>query len=140
MQGATFVAPDMSTPLEYSLSRRERQIMDVLIELGEAPAEEVRKRLPEAPSYSAVRAMLAKLEAKGHIQHTERDLRYVYAPAAPAGEARDSAVQRLVRVFFKGSVGQAVVGLVDSGEDLSEEELDRIATAIAAARARRDRS
>jgi len=128
----------MSTSLEYSLSRRERQIMDVLIELGEAPAEEVRQRLPKAPSYSAVRAMLAKLEAKGHIQHTERDLRYVYAPAAPAGEARDSALQRLVKVFFKGSVSQAVLGLVDSGDDLSEDELDRIATVIAEARSRRD--
>jgi len=130
----------MTTSLEYSLSRRERQIMDVLIELGEAPAEEVRKRIPKAPSYSAVRAMLAKLEAKGVIRHTERDLRYVYAPAVPAGEARDSAVQRLVRVFFKGSLGQAVLGLVDSGDDLSEEELDRIASAIAEARTRRKQS
>ena len=114
--------------------------MDILIELGEAPAEEVRRRLPAAPSYSAVRAMLAKLEAKGLVHHTERDLRYVYAPAVPAGEVRLSAMRRLVKVFFKGSLAQAVVGLVNSGDELSAEELDRIADAIAEARTRKEGS
>ena len=126
----------MSIPLEYKLSRRERQIMDVVLELGEASADQVRKRLPEPPSYSAVRAMLSKLEDKGFVRHTERDLRYVYAPAVKKGEARDSAMSRLVRVFFQGSLAQAVLGLVESGDDLSDEELDRIAAAIAEARSR----
>ena len=114
-----------------SLSRRERQIMDILIELGEATAEEVRARLPEPPSYSAARAMLAKLEAKGRVRHTERDLRYVYQPAISRSAARTSAVARLINVFFGGSVAQAVTGMVDlSGDRLSDEDLDRIERAI----------
>jgi len=117
------------------LSRRERQIMDILIELGEATAEAVRSRLPDPPSYSAARAMLAKLEAKGQVRHTERDLRYVYAPRISEAAARRSAVARLIDVFFGGSVGQAVSGMVDlSADRLSEEELELMAEAIDAAR------
>ncbi len=120
------------------LSRRERQIMEILLELGEAPAAEVRKRLPDPPSYSAVRAMLARLEEKGAITHFERDLKYVYRPAISRTRARKSAVTRLVEVFFQGSVAQAVTGMVDQSEDdLSEAELDALAARIAAARKRR---
>lgn len=120
------------------LSRRERQIMDILLELGEAPAEEVRTRLPDPPSYSAARAMLRKLEEKGMASHREQDLRYVYSPAISREEARESAITRLVRVFFDGSAARAVNALVDrSASELSDEELDRLARAIEDARARR---
>lgn len=120
------------------LSRRERQIMDILLELGEAPAEEVRTRLPDPPSYSAARAMLRKLEEKGMVRHREESLRYVYAPAISRDEARESAVSRLVRVFFDGSAARAVNALVDrSTSELSDEELDRLARTIDEARKRR---
>ena len=90
------------------LSRREREILDVLFALGEeASAEEIRERLSEPPSYSAVRAMLAKLEAKGAIRHKEKGLRYVYLPTTPRNTARRSALQKLIHVFFEGSAGQA---------------------------------
>lgn len=112
--------------------------MDVLLELGEAPAEEVRVRLPEPPSYSAVRTMLRKLEDKGMIHHREENLRYVYAPAISRQEARESAVSRLVRVFFEGSTAQAVNSLVDlSAETLSDDELDDLERTLAEARRKR---
>lgn len=121
------------------LSRRERQIMDILLELGEAPAEEVRTRLPDPPSYSAARAMLRKLEDKGMVRHREESLRYVYAPAISREEARESAVSRLVRVFFDGSAARAVNALVDrSASELSDDELDRLARTIDEARKGRE--
>lgn len=120
------------------LSRRERQIMDVLLEAGEASAEEVRARLPEPPSNSAVRAMLARLEEKGQVTHGERGLRYVYRPAISRQEAQRSAVSRLVRVFFDGSAAQAVTGLLgQSADQLADAELDGLAAAIEQARQRR---
>lgn len=115
-----------STPL----TRREREIMDVLLELGdEASAEEIREKLPDPPSYSAVRAMLVKLEAKGVIRHKEKGLRYIYSPTTPRSAARRSALQRLVRVFFAGSAGDAVTALLDA-EKWSQEELDEMARQI----------
>jgi len=121
------------------LSRRERQIMEILLELGEAPAEDVRTRLPDPPSYSAARALLRKLEEKGMVRHREENLRYVYAPAISRDEARESAVSRLVRVFFEGSAARAVNALVDhSAAELSDEELDRLAATIEDARKRRE--
>ena len=112
--------------------------MEILLELSEAPAAEVRKRLPDPPSYSATRAMLARLEEKGAITHIERDLKYVYRPAISRTKPRKSAVTRLVEVFFEGSVAQAVTGMVDQSEDdLSEAELNDLAARIAAARKRR---
>jgi predicted transcriptional regulator len=129
-----------ASPSLAQLRRRERQIMEILLELGEATAEEVRKRLPSPPSYSTARALLARLEEKGAVRHTERDLRYVYSPAISLTQARKSAVSRLVDVFFEGSVAQAVTGMVDLGEsDLSREELDALAERIAEARKRRGR-
>jgi predicted transcriptional regulator len=120
------------------LSRRERQILDILFELGEATAEQVRAKLPDPPSYSAARAMLAKLETKGSVRHVERDLRYVYLPSVSRSAARSSAVSRLVKVFFGGSLGRAVTGMVDvAGERLSDEDLDRIEQAIRSQRKRR---
>ena len=109
--------------------------MDVLLELGEAPAEAVRIRLPDPPSYSAVRTMLRKLEAKGMIRHREENLSYVYTPAISREEARESAVSRLVRVFFEGSTAQAVNTLVDlRASQMSDEELDEVAHTIEEAR------
>ena len=113
-----------------TLSRREREIMDALLELGdEASAEDIRTKLPDPPSYSAVRAMLVKLEAKGVIRHKAKGLRYVYSPTAKRSAARRSALQRLVRVFFGGSHSDAVNALLDT-EGWSSEDLDAMARLI----------
>lgn len=122
------------------LSRRERQIMDILLELGEATSRQVHARLPNPPSYSAARALLTKLEEKGHVRHSERDLRYIYRPAVSREKESSSAAKRLVRVFFGGSLAKAVHGMVGvSAEDLTDEELDEIEAAVARARARKRR-
>ena len=120
----------MSARQKDHLTRRERQIMDALHELGdEASAEEIRVKLPDPPSYSAVRAMLAKLEAKGTIRHKEKGLKYVYSPTTPRATARRSALQRLVRVFFGGSTGDAVNALLDA-EEWSPVELEEMSRRI----------
>ena len=120
------------------LSRREREIMDVLFALGdEVSAEEIRERLTEPPSYSAVRAMLAKLEAKGAIRHKEKGLRYVYSPTTPRTTARRSALRKLVDVFFEGSAGEAATALLKE-EQWSNDELDMLASEIE--RVRKERS
>jgi predicted transcriptional regulator len=112
------------------LTRREREIMDALWELGdEASAEEIRERLPNPPGYSAIRALLARLEAKGAIRHKEKGLRYVYSPTTGRAAARRSALDRLVRVFFGGDAGEAVTAFLDA-EDWSAAELDQIAQRI----------
>lgn len=118
---------------EEILSRRERQIMDVLFEMGEASAEEVRERMPDPPSNSAVRAMLSRLENKEMIRHEAKDLRYVYSPAVSRSRARRSAVQRVVDVFFEGSVAKTVTALVElSGDKLTEAERERLSLLIRA--------
>jgi predicted transcriptional regulator len=123
----------------HHLTRRERQIMDALGELGdEASAEEIRVRLPDPPGYSAVRALLARLEAKGAIRHKEKGLRYVYSPTASRSAARRSALQRLVRVFFGGSTGQALSALLDS-ETWSPDELEEMSRRIERMRKERPR-
>jgi len=120
------------------LSRRERQIMDALFASREASVEEVRQLLPDPPSYSAVRAMLAKLEEKGHVRHVEKGLRYVYRPRGSRAKETSSALSRLVRVFYDRSAADAVTGMIDLSVDaMSDEELDRISEKIAAAK--RDR-
>ena len=118
------------TKPDPKLSRREREIMDVLFALGDrASAEEIRARLSDPPSYSAVRAMLVKLEAKGHIKHREEGLRYVYSPTTSRTTARRAALQQLVRVFFSGSAGEAASALLKN-EDWSEAELDSLTAEI----------
>jgi BlaI family penicillinase repressor len=118
------------TKQDPKLSRREREIMDVLFALGErASAEDIRARLSDPPSYSAVRAMLAKLEAKGHIRHREEGLKYVYSPTTSRTTARRAALQQLVRVFFSGSPGEAANALLKN-EDWSEAELDSLTAEI----------
>lgn len=120
-----------------TLSRREREILDVIFAIGgEASAEEIREKLSDPPSYSAVRAMLAKLEAKGAVKHKEKGLRYVYSPTMPRKTARKSALRRLVDVFFEGSKEQVVTALLDE-EKWSEDELDALARQIAERRKER---
>jgi BlaI family transcriptional regulator, penicillinase repressor len=108
------------------LSRREREIMDVLYALGDnAAAEDIRERLTDPPSYSAVRAMLAKLEAKGVIRHRTEGVRYVYSPVTSRTTAQKKAVSNLMRVFFEGSASQAVTALLKQ-ESWSDDELDAL--------------
>lgn len=105
------------------LTRRERQIVDVLYELGWASAADIQEKLPDPPSYSAVRAMLAKLERKGHIRHKAEGPRYLYRAVLPQSQARLNAMSRLVRTFFDGSVRQAINGLMGlAGEEMTDEE------------------
>ena len=112
------------------LSRREREILDVLFALGdEASAEDIRERLSDPPSYSAVRAMLAKLEGKGAVRHKEKGLRYVYTPTTSRSTARKSALRKLVDVFFQGSAGEAATALLKD-EAWSDDELDQLAREI----------
>lgn len=118
-----------------SLSRRERQIMDVLFRLGEATAADVMEGLPDPPSYSAVRALLRILEEKGQISHTQDGPRYVYRPTVAPEKARRSALRHVLRTFFDGSAEQAVAALLDeAGQDLSDDELNRLASLIEQAR------
>jgi BlaI family penicillinase repressor len=108
------------------LSRREREIMDVLYALGDnASADEIRARLTDPPTYSAVRAMLAKLEAKGVIRHRAEGLRYVYSPVTSKMAARRKAVSNLMRVFFGGSPVEAATALLKQ-EQWSDEELEAL--------------
>ena len=118
------------------LSRREREIMDVLYGLGEAPAEDIRGRLHDPPSYSAVRAMLVRLEAKGHIRHREEGLRYVYAPTVARATARKAALKQVIGTFFGGSLGDLVTSLVRN-ESWSDEELATLQEEITRARKER---
>jgi predicted transcriptional regulator len=114
-----------------SLTRREREIMDILHRRGRATAHDVQAELPEAPSYSAVRALLRLLEERGHVRHTEEDQRYVYRPAVARGDARRGALAHVVKTFFAGSVEDAVAALVESSRTkLSREELDRLSDLI----------
>ena len=121
----------MTSADQLALSRRERQIMDILFRLDRAGVSEVRDELPDPPSYSAVRTMLRRLEEKGHLTHEQEGQRYVYRPTVDPEAARESAVERLVRTFFEGSAGKTVAALLDqSASDLSDEELDRLAELI----------
>ena len=118
-----------------ALSRRERQIMDILYRRGRATAADVMADLPGEPSYSTVRTQLRILEGKGHVKHEEEGLRYVYSAALPRRAARKSALRHLVDTFFDGSTEQVVSALLGGeGNRLSESELDRIATLIEKAR------
>jgi predicted transcriptional regulator len=117
------------------LHPRERQIMDVVYLRGEASAAEVLERLPDPPSYSAVRAMLRKLEGKGFVTHIRDGLRYVYRPTRPIGEVQETSINRLLRTFFDGSPTKAVAAILDrSAGDLSDEQLDQQAEMLVDAR------
>ena len=121
------------------LSRRERQIMDVLYANGKATAAEVRERMAGSPGYSAVRAMLRILEEKGQVTHEQDGLRYVYRPALPASRAKRSALRHMVDTFFSGSPEKAVAALLNDSK-LTTEELDRLSKLVEDARRKGDPS
>ena len=117
------------------LSRRERQIMDIVYRRGSATATEVRESLPDPPSYSAVRAMLRILEEKGHLRHEQDGPRYVFHATLPVESARRSALRRMLQTFFDNSLEEAVATLLDvESSNVTEEELERLARMIEAAR------
>jgi len=122
-------------PKPNALSRRERQIMDILYKLERASVGQVLSNFADKPSYSTVRAQLRVLEEKGHVRHEEHGLRYVYVPAVPRDVARRSALRHLVETFFDGSTEKVVAALL-GGEvaRISPEELDRLARLIAKGR------
>jgi BlaI family penicillinase repressor len=124
-----------SKPAASALSRRERQIMDILYRRGKATGGEVMDELPGTPSYSTVRTQLRVLERKGHVRHEEHGLKFIYMPAVPRRAARKSALKHLVDTFFDGSV-EKVVGALLGGEGarVSDDELERIAEHVERAR------
>ena len=118
-----------------NLSRRERQIMDILFTLGRASGPDIQERLPDQPSYSAVRTILRVLERKGHIRHVEEGLRYVYLPEVERETAKKSAIQRLVSTFFDGSAKAAAAALLDpASAQLSDDDLKDLEGMIRKAR------
>jgi predicted transcriptional regulator len=119
------------------LGRRERQIMDALYRLGSGLVADVQAALSDPPSYSAVRAMLAKLEEKGHVRHEQEGARYLYHPVHTREEATRTALRRMLGTFFDGSAAKAVAAVLDaSGSELSREELDELAELVERARRR----
>lgn len=125
----------MSRALHAVLSRRERQIMDILFRLGRATAADVMAELPNEPTYSTVRTQLRVLEQKGHVRHEQEGLRFVYTPVVARNTARKSALRHVIATFFDGSPEKAVAALL-GGEatKLTDEQLDRIADLIAKTR------
>ena len=118
-----------------TLSRRERQILDILYARARATAAEIQAALPDPPSYSAIRALLRVLEEKGHVRHSEDGQRYVYSPRVARSKARASALKHLVETFFGGSTAEAAATLLDaSASKLSPAELDRIEQLIVRAK------
>ena len=114
-----------------SLSRRERQILEIIIERGKASATEVRAAMAVAPSYSAVRTLLRVLADKGHVRHRAEGLRYVYLPTVAREKAKRTAVRHLLKTYFNGSPEQIVAALLDvSSTELTRDELDRMAEMI----------
>ncbi len=121
----------MKRARHQTLSRRERQIMDVLYRLSRATASEIHQALPDPPSYSAVRAKLRVLEEKGHIRHEEQALRYVYLPVVSRDKAKQSALGHLLETFFDNSAEQAITALLNLKQAaLSRENLDRLSLLI----------
>jgi len=117
------------------LSRRERQILDVLYKAGRATAAEVQAAIADAPSYSAIRTLLRILEDKGHVRHEQDGSRYVYVPTVARDAAKRSAMRHLLNTFFEGSTTQAIAALLDEDASrLSETDWDRLAAAIRRAR------
>ena len=126
----------MTKSLHAVLSRRERQIMDILYQLGRATAAELLREMPGEPSDSTVRTQLRVLETKGHVRHEEDGTKYVYFPVVPRRVVRKSALKQVMNTFFDGSAEKVVAALLGpDGGRLSDEELDRIADLVSKARA-----
>jgi predicted transcriptional regulator len=124
-----------SAQLSAKLTRRERQIMDVLYRDGEATVADVMTQIPDPPSYSAVRATMNVLEEKGHVRHKQDGPRYVYVPAVPRDRARLAAMNHLLQTFFDGSAESAVVALLQmSDSSLSTTDFERLAAEVRKAR------
>lgn len=119
-----------------NLTRRERQIMDVLYACSQATAKEIEEKIPDAPTGATVRTLLKVLLKKGHIHHRQEGRAFIYEPKAAPAKAAQSAVKRLLEVFYQGSLERAVSGLLDARESPSEAELARLETLIREARAR----
>ena len=127
----------MVEPLQHKVTRRERQIMDILFRRGEASVAEVQADLPNPPGYSAVRTHLRILEEKGHVTHDQDGPRYVYRPALAKDKAKRTALHHLVDTFFNGSAEQAMAALLDDDSSrLSESELERLSRLVDEARKR----
>ena len=124
----------MGPELTADLSRRERQIMDVLFAMRQATVNEVLERIPDPPSYSAVRATMRVLEEKGHVEHHQDGPRYLYRPVVPQESARSAALRHLVRTFFGGSSELAAAALLGVNRRLTEADLRRLADRVEAAR------
>ncbi len=125
----------MANETQPELSRRERQIMDILYKLGRAAAGEVLAELADQPSYSTVRAQLRVLEEKGHVRHEDDGVRYVYMPKIPRDRAKHPALRHVVETFFEGSTEKVVAALLGPGTSkLSAEELGRLSSMIQKAR------
>src|SRR5215510_15331589 len=125
----------MKMPSHTELSRRERQIIDILYSQGRSTAAEVQAVLPDPPSYSAVRAMLRILEEKGHVRHEQDGPRYIYLPTVGRDRAKKTALKHVLQTFFNGSTEQALSALFDESDTrLSDRELDRLAELIDRAR------
>lgn len=116
---------------QKNLSRRERQIMDIIYEMNEATVAQVLEMIPDPPSYSSIRALLRVLEEKGHLVHKQVGPRYIYSPTLPREEARQNALKHVMKTFFDNSTEDAVAALLDiAEEDLSPQELKRISELI----------
>ena len=127
----------MANHSHKKLSRREREIMDIVYERGRVPVTEVMERLNEAPSYSAVRALMRILEEKGALRHEKQGQRYVFLPTLAREEAKRSALKRMLRVFFDNSTESAVAALLDlSYTQLTDEEWDRLTSIVEEAKKR----
>ena len=122
-------------PASPPLGPRERQIMDAVFQLGKASVAEVRRELPNPPSYSAVRAILGILEEKGLLRHEQDGLRYIYRPTVARGAAQQSALKHLVRTFFNGSPERAAAALLAMSDTLTPAELKRLTRLVESAKA-----
>ena len=117
-----------------TLSRREREMMNIIFRNGKATASDVMEAMVDAPTYSAVRATLRVLEQKGHLKHQHDGTRYVYIPTVNKEKARQSALDHLLNTFFDGSAASVVATLLERSKDISQEELDRLSSLITEAR------
>jgi predicted transcriptional regulator len=132
---ANFLALMAKSAVHHDLSRRERQILDVLYKAGRATAAEVQEAMPAAPSYSAVRTLLRILEDKGHVRHEQDGSRYIYVPTVARDTAKRSALRHLLNTFFEGSTTQAIAALLDEDANrLSNADWDRLTAEIKRAR------